>query len=235
MQWDDSSSTSLEKAANGNKPIVVLFPNEKTDVENYLVGKEFQDMKDAEAVFITVTYTSDRAPAPGGADSIVPTSRLTGDNPYRDYKIGVGQEVLLVLDCHGNYDDVGVMFTRKPSSKQLKDALALVPTRAAAQVKKIDKNLESANKALEKGDRNNAFKSVVKVLESGLVGYNAVNEAARLYNSICDEVRSEIAEIKSGDAKEGQKKLSSLAGVYTKRNAPALASEIADAKKELKS
>ncbi|MCC6574825.1 MAG: hypothetical protein IT462_13680 [Planctomycetes bacterium] len=80
-----------------------------------------------------------------------------------------------------------------------------------------------------------AFKAAVKVLEYGLVGYSASNGAAKIYNTICDEVVAEIGVIKGGDAKESGKKLGELGSVYNKKNAPSVAAEIESAKKEIKS
>lgn len=234
VQWDGNDSAALEKASNGGKPIVVLFAKEGTDLATYFVGQEFVDMKDADAVFIAVPYTSDRTPAPGAVETIVPTGKLSSDNPARDFDVRVGEEVVLVLDCYGNFDDVGAKFSKKPSAKELKDTIALMPKKIEALNKKLEKNLAAANAALTKGDRNAAFKAAVKVLEMGTVGYNASSEAAKIYNTICDEVRTEVTALKEAeDKKEAAKKLGELAGVFTKKCAPSVASEIAAAKKEV--
>lgn len=193
-------------------------------------------MKDVDAVFVAVPYTADRTPAPGAKETIVPYNKLLGDNPARDVGHPVGQEAVYLFDCYGNYNtDIGMKFTSKPTSKQLKEALQRMPGRIEAATKKLQKNLDSANALLAKGDRNGAFKAAVKVLEANLAGYAPSSEAAQIYNKICDEVMGEIAELKSGDdAKAAQKKLGELSGVFTKKAAPSVAAEIADAKKALK-
>lgn len=235
VSFDSNDSSALEKAANGGKPIVVLFAKEKTDITTFFQGQDYVDMKDADAVFIAVPYTTDRTPAPGAKETIVPSNKLLGDNPSRDYNVRVGEEVVLVLDSFGNFDDIGVRFSKKPTSKELKEAFARMPAKAESLSKKLQKNVDAANAALGKGDRNAAFKAAVKVLETGMVGYSACNEASKIYHSICDEVMGDIATLKDGDAKESTKKLGELAGVFTKRAAPTVYAEIEAAKKALKS
>ncbi len=212
---------------------MVLFPKEGTDITTYFSGQEYVDMKDGDAVFIAIPYTSDRTPAPGAKESIVPISPLTSDNPARDFRIGVREEVVLVLDCYGNLSSVGMKFTRKPSAKELKDVIAQMPKKIDTLNKKLEKDLKSVTTALEKGDRIKAFKDAVKILESGVVGYNASAEAAKVYNDICDQVRAEIAELKGADPKEAQSKLNELGNVFTKKAAPGIAAEIASAKKDV--
>ncbi|MCC6574824.1 MAG: hypothetical protein IT462_13675 [Planctomycetes bacterium] len=213
---------------------MVLFAKEGTDLATYFSGQDYVDMKDSDAVFIAVPYTSDRTPAPGAKETLVPICKLSSDNPARDYDIRVGEEAVLVLDCFGNFDDVGSKFSKKPTSKELKDTLQRLPSKVESLNKKLDKSLAAANTALSKGDRNAAFKAAVKILESGTVGYGAASEAAKMYNTICDEVRTEVAALKEAeDKKEAQKKLGELAGVFTKKAAPSVASEIAAAKKEV--
>ncbi|MCC6574826.1 MAG: hypothetical protein IT462_13685 [Planctomycetes bacterium] len=213
---------------------MVLFSKEKTDITTYFQGQDYVDMKDADAIFVAIPYTTDRTPAPGANETIVPSNKLMGDNPARDYKIRVGEEAVLVLDSFGNFDDIGVKFSKKPTSKELKEAFSRMPAKVESLSKKLQKNVDAANTALGKGDRNSAFKAAVKVLESGLVGYGACAEATKIYHSICDEVMGDIAVLKDGDAKEAEKKLGELAGVFTKRAAPSVYAEIDAAKKALK-
>lgn len=235
VQCDGADAAALEKAANGSKPIVVLFAGEKTDVSEYFQGQDYVDMKDNDAVFIAIPYTSDRTPAPGAKESIVPTSKLAGDNPARDYGVRAGEEVVMLLDSYGNLTDVGTRFTKKPTVKELREAINRMPSKVSVLAKKLQKHLDGANSALAKGDRVAAFRAAVKVLESGVVGYEVTNEAVKVYNSICDEVVSEIGNLKSGDSKEAAKKLGELAGVFNKKNAPGVAAEIDAARKELRS
>lgn len=190
-------------------------------------------MKDSDCVFVAVPYTSDRTPAPGAAETIVPTSKLAGDNPARDYKIGVGQEVVLVLDPFGN--DLGHRFTNKPSVKDLKAAITAVPGKLEKLTKNLQKDLDKAKAAQEKGDRAGAFKAVVSVLSEGVVGLSQVDEAAQIYNSMCDEARNEVSTLKSEGGAEAAKKLDELAKIFSKKAAPGLNGEIVAAKKELAS
>ncbi len=205
VKWEKPDSTSLENAQNGDKPIVIFFPGEAADQnsDSYVSDPAVKALVDDKAVFVKVAYNSDREKAPN-ADSPVPTCKLTGDNPSRDYGIKV-YPTFVVADKFGN--EYFRIESKKPTAKDLEGFFERVNSKMEDASKKLQKNLDAANKAWTAKDRNNALKAVMRSFKEGLVGLTPVEPTVRLYNELLEDARNEIKRLAEANDVKGLKAL----------------------------
>lgn len=189
--------------------MLIAFLNDSPaqTADGYFYGKEVADLSRSTAVFVRVAYTTNRDKAPGDA-AFVPTSKLLGDNPSRDYKV-TSYPTFIVADSNGNET---LRLTKVPSAKDLTAAFGRVTATMTAEAKKLQRNLDAARKAWESKDYSKALRALEKNFKVGLVGLPEQDEGARLYGEIADNARAEVADL-SGN-KDGTKRLNEIRGAF---------------------
>lgn len=205
ISWNKPDSTALENAQNGDKPIVIFFPGEAADqnADSYVSDPAVKELVDGKAIFVKVPFTSDREKSPN-SDSPVPTCKLTGDNPSRDYGVKV-YPTFVVADKFGN--EYFRIESKKPTAKDLEGFFERVSSKMEDASKKLQKNLEAANKAWAAKDRSNALKAVMRSFKEGLVGLEPVEPTVRLYNELLEDARGEIKRLQDANDLKGLKAL----------------------------
>lgn len=202
-QWQRPSAEALESAAAEKRPIVVFFPAEN-DGDSALSGEDMADLSRNAAVFIRVPFTSDREKSPWAVDSVVPVNKLLSDNPSREFNIPVGRATVVICDWYGNEHDRQGSNIR---ANVLERILTTVEAKVESTNARMQKTLERAKDAVEKNDRRNALRHVMRNFNDGLVGMPAAEETRTLYHSIMDQARTEIEQlVEKGDA-EGLKSM----------------------------
>ncbi|MBK9974302.1 MAG: hypothetical protein IPP14_05975 [Planctomycetes bacterium] len=175
------------------------------DATKMLHGEDIAKLSKEKAVFILVDYNSDRTPSLD-TGSPVPTSKLTGPNPSRDYNI-TSTPCWLVCDEFGNE------YTRLkslPDGKQLESKIeAIAPTRDIIN-KRMEKSLADGKKALEGKDNAAFLKAALKNFREGVIGLPAQEDTIRAYRSLLDDTRNEIDSILSDKPKDAEKRLRGL-------------------------
>jgi hypothetical protein len=205
IAWNKPDSSTLENAQNGDKPIVIFFPGEAADqnADGYMADPAVKALVDDKAIFVKVAFTSDREKAPN-SDSPVPTCKLTGDNPSRDYGVKV-YPTFVVADKFGN--EYFRVESKKPTAKDLEGFFERVSSKMEDATKKLQKNLDAANKAWTAKDRNNALKAVMRTFKEGIVGLDPVEPTVRLYNELLEDARGEIKRLADANDLKGLKAL----------------------------
>ncbi|MCB9932828.1 MAG: hypothetical protein H6841_05320 [Planctomycetes bacterium] len=204
--WQKASSSSIESAAAEKRPIVLYFPDE-ADSDFTMYGEDLAELSKTDAMFVKIPYTADREKSPWAEDSVVPTSKLLSENPSLEYNVPVGKPAVIVCDWFGNE-------YFRTDEKVKADKLKAMITKVADQVedanKKLQKNLEKAQQAMEKQDSKNAIKSLLKNFGEGVVGLDAQEESVRLYHEIMDSIREQKdALVEKGDV-DGLKELAKV-------------------------
>lgn len=186
--WEKASSAALDRAASTKMPLVIFFADERDDAAPF-ADQDFVDMASKDAVFVKIPYTSIRDKAPNADDSVIPTSKLLGDNPSRDYKIPVGKMTLILADCHGNEY---FRLTSVPKAKELKASLDKIPAQMEKAEGRLRKSYDAAKAAWDKDDQANALKPILKNFKEGLVGLDAQQDTITLYNQILETGLSKV-------------------------------------------
>lgn len=207
--WQSPSTKALESAAQAKLPLVIYFPGEgDTDASWY--GKDLVELAKNNAVFIRVPLNMDREKPVYEKDSPIPTSKLLSENPSREYGVPAGKPLVLVTDSWGNEY---FRLTKPPAATELKAFITKVGDKVESAGKKLQKNLDAAKAAMDKGDKANALKAVLKNFKEDVVGMTQQEETIRLYHSLMDGVRAEAAEL-AGKGAESEKALKALKTTY---------------------
>ncbi|MCF6228994.1 MAG: hypothetical protein L3J82_10150, partial [Planctomycetes bacterium] len=130
---------------------------------------------------------------------------LLSDTPARAYGVpAAGNGTILVCDWHGNK-----YFQLKSNAKAdaIKAMLGKVQKKVEKEESSLRKTLDKAQAAMDKDDRKNAIKSLLKNFKDGQVGLEAQEESITLYHEIMDAAREELASLTSAGDTEGLKKL----------------------------
>ena len=141
-------------------------------------------------MFVKVPYTEDREKSPWAEDTCVPTSKILSDNPSRDYNVAVGKVTIVIADSYGNEY---YRLSKEPNADQLKAYIEKVKEQADKASEKLQKNLDKAKAYLDKEDRKNAVKYLIKNFDEDVVGLAPQEESIRVYHDILDAARSELA------------------------------------------
>lgn len=207
--WQTPSTKALEGAAQAKLPLVIYFPGEgDTDASWY--GKDLVELAKNNAVFIRIPLNMDREKAVYENESPIPVSKLLSENPSRDYGVAPGKPLVLVADSWGNEY---FRLTKPPAATELKAYITKVGDKVESAAKKLQKNLDAAKAAMDKGDKSGALKAMLKNFKEDVVGMNQQEETVRLYHSLMDGVRTEAAEL-AGKGAESEKALKALKAAY---------------------
>jgi hypothetical protein len=204
--WASASTSTIESAASEQRPIVLYFADEN-DSEWELYGEDFAALSQMDAMFIKIAYTADREESPWAEESVVPTSKLLSDNPSREYNVRVGDQAVVVCDWYGNE-------YFRTDNKVRADKLKVMISNVAKQVedsnKKLQKNLDKAQKAADENDNADAIKNLLKNFKEDVVGLDAQEGSIRLYHSIMDSIREQKEKlVEKGDV-DGLKDLAKI-------------------------
>ncbi|MDC1141971.1 hypothetical protein OAU50_02680 [Planctomycetota bacterium] len=183
---------------------MIYFAGEKEN-ELTVYSEELRELSENEAIFIKFDYNGDREDDPFAEESVVPTSPLLSDNPARDYGVPTGSAgTILVCDWYGNK-----YFQLKSKSKAsaILAMVGKVSDKVEKEEKSLRKNLEKAQASMEKDDRKNAIKSLLKNFKDGQVGLDAQQETITLYHEIMDAAREELSELATSGDVDALKKL----------------------------
>ena len=167
-------------------------------------GKDLAELSKTDAVFVKIAFTEDREVSPWAEESIVPTSKLLSDNPSRDYDVPVGRTTIIVADSYGNEY---YRLNKTPKGDQLKAYISRVNDQSEKASEKLQKNLDKAKDYLDKQDRKNAVKYLLKNFGEGVVGLTPQEESVRMYHEILDAARSELATMVENKDADGIKNL----------------------------
>ncbi|MDC1141959.1 hypothetical protein OAU50_02610 [Planctomycetota bacterium] len=202
--WEKPTSTSLETAASEERPILIYFAGEKEN-DFTVYGEDLKALSDKECLFVKIAYNADREADPYADESSVPVCKLLSDNPAREYNIKAGSKGQLVLcDWFGN-EQFRIGTTTK--AEAIKSMIGKIGDRVEKEEKDLRKNLDKAKASMEKEDRKNAIKSLLKNFKDGIVGLKAQQESIELYHEIMDAARDEMQDfVEKGDT-AGLKKL----------------------------
>jgi len=187
--WQRPSSDTLESAASEKRALVIYFPEENSTDADFS-SKELAELSKTDAVFVKIPYTADREASPWAEDGVVPTSKLLSDNPSREYDVTVGKSTVIVADSFGNEY---YRLSKEPNADQLKAYIEKVKEQADKASEKLQKNLDKAKAYLDKEDRKNAVKYLIKNFDEDVVGLAPQEESIRVYHDILDAARSELA------------------------------------------
>lgn len=167
-------------------------------------GKDLAELSKTDAVFVKIAFTEDREVSPWAEESVVPTSKLLSDNPSRDYDVPVGRTTIIVADSYGNEY---YRLSKTPKGDQLKAYISRVNDQSEKASEKLQKNLDKAKDYLDKQDRKNAVKYLLKNFGEGVVGLTPQEESVRMYHEILDAARSELATMVENKDADGIKNL----------------------------
>ena len=167
-------------------------------------GKDLAELSKTDAVFVKIAFTEDREVSPWAEESVVPTSKLLSDNPSRDYDVPVGRTTIIVADSYGNEY---YRLSKTPKGDQLKAYISKVNDQSEKASEKLQKNLDKAKDYLDKQDRKNAVKYLLKNFGEGVVGLTPQEESVRMYHEILDAARSELATMVENKDADGIKNL----------------------------
>jgi hypothetical protein len=201
--WQRPSTETLESAASEKRALVIYFPEENSTDADFS-SKELAELSKTDAVFVKIPYTADREASPWAEDSAVPTSKLLSDNPSREYDVTVGKSTVIVADSYGNEY---YRLSKEPNADQLKAYIDRVKDQAEKATEKLQKNLDKAKTYLDKEDRKNAVKYLLKNFDEDLVGLDPQEESIRMYHEILDAARSELATMVEKKDADGIKNL----------------------------
>lgn len=181
--WERPSAKVLERAAAKQLPLFILFEGENDESADgkYIHGAEIVKLAKEKAVFLRVAYTSDREPS-WNDGSMVPTSKILGKNPSRDYDIK-SYPTMLVTDAYGNEY---FRFTAKPDAASLGKKIDAVAEQAKKTNEKLQKSLDASKKSFESKDRAKALKGLLENFRTGVVGLDAQEASIKLYHEIID-------------------------------------------------
>lgn len=182
---------------------MIYFPDENDDPASFS-GDKLPEMAGSDALFVKVPFTSFRDKAPGAEESVVPVSKLTSDNPSREYKVSVGKVTIIIADCYGNEYQ---RLSKAPTADQLKGYLNKVSTQSEKMEDKLRKNLDKAKELATAGNNKEAVKNLLKNFKEGVVGLDAQNESITLYHELMDKVREQMKPMVEKSDKEGLKTL----------------------------
>jgi hypothetical protein len=189
-EWRAPSVEVLETAAREQRPIVLLFAGPNDDGST-LAGEEMQELSRSSAVFVRIPHTTDREKSPWSVESTVPVNKLLSDNPSRDYGVPVGRLTLLLCDWYGN--NLGFQLSANVRAPELERMIGQVESRVKDNEVRLQRTLDRALAAHEKGDRRAAMRGVLGNFRDGFVGYAAQENTVRLYHEIMDSVRAEAS------------------------------------------
>jgi hypothetical protein len=203
------SQSTLDEAAQAKKPLVLFFQGEGPEFGDfYVYGADYVKLSKENATFIRFPHEANRDKAPDA--SIIPTSKLLGDNPARDYGVTVGKPTFFVTDWFGNpYFKV----ERKPSVSDLSGLIQKVPGQIDATTKKLQRTYLEAKAAWDKQARDEALRLLTKNFKEGVIGLEPQENSIRLYNEIMDAVQAEIDRLKDKGDSEGLKTLMKSKGL----------------------
>jgi hypothetical protein len=201
--WQRPSSDTLESAASEKRALVIYFPEENSTDADFS-SKELAELSKTDAVFVKIPYTADREASPWAEESAVPTSKLLSDNPSREYDVKVGSSTVIVADSYGNEY---YRLSKEPKADQLKAYIDRVKDQAEKATEKLQKNLDKAKAYLDKEDRKNAVKYLLKNFDEDVVGLDPQEESIRMYHDILDAARSELATMVEKKDADGIKNL----------------------------
>ena len=182
---------------------MIYFAEENaTDAD--FAGKDLAELSKTDAVFVKIAFTEDREVSPWAEESVVPTSKLLSDNPSRDYDVPVGRTTIIVADSYGNEY---YRLSKTPKGDQLKAYISKVNDQSEKASEKLQKNLDKAKDYLDKQDRKNAVKYLLKNFGEGVVGLTPQEDSVRMYHEILDAARSELATMVENKDADGIKNL----------------------------
>lgn len=182
----------------------MIYFAEENATDAAMADKELAALSRTDALFIRIAYTADREKSPWAEDTMVPTSKILSDNPSRDYKVPVGKLTIILADSYGNEYQ---RLNKKPTGAALQTALKKIAKDSDKANAKLQKNLDGAKAALEKGDRKGAMRLIMRNFKDGEVGHDAQVETIRTYHEILDAARGEIAEMIENKDADGIKNL----------------------------
>jgi hypothetical protein len=182
---------------------VIYFPEENSTDADFS-SKELAELSKTDAVFVKIPYTADREASPWAEESVVPTSKLLSDNPSREYDVKVGSSTVIVADSYGNEY---YRLSKEPNADQLKAYIDRVKDQAEKATEKLQKNLDKAKAYLDKEDRKNAVKYLIRNFDEDVVGLAPQEESIRMYHDILDAARSELATMVEKKDADGIKNL----------------------------
>lgn len=182
---------------------MLYFPDEKaTDFDFY--GEEIAALSQSSALFIKIPYTADRVKSPWVGESVIPVSKLLGDNPSRDYNVPTKGATVIVCDWHGN--DY-FRTTGDAKADALKKLIDQVSKKADEANKKLERTYAKAEEAHGKSDAKGALKHLLSNFKGGVVGLPAQESSVRLYHQIMDGVRKQAEEMRDNGDETGLKGL----------------------------
>ncbi|MBE7491923.1 MAG: hypothetical protein HS108_09255 [Planctomycetes bacterium] len=210
--WEKPERKVLEKAAKEQKAIVLFFLSEGmtgVDATKMLHGEDVAKLSKEKAFFVIIEYNNDRTPSLD-TGCPVPTSKLAGPNPSRDYNITT-TPAWLVCDHHGNEY---TRFTRVPDGKQLSTKIEEVKDAMDAVNKRLQKTLDEGKKALDAKDTAGFLKAALKNFKEGVVGLSAQEETIQAYRKLIDSSREEVDTILKEKPKDAEKRLKDMQKIF---------------------
>jgi hypothetical protein len=209
--WETPTSKVIERAATKNLPLLILFGGEEDESAeaDYIWGKEIVALAKEKAVFVRVPYNSDREPS-WETGSPIPTSKILGKNPSRDYGIK-SYPTMLVTDAYGNEF---YRVTTKPDAGTLKRFFENVAEQGKKTNEKLQKVLDAAKKSFETKDAAKTLKGLIDNFRTGVVGLAAQEESIKLYHKVLEGGREELKSTVAAGGKDLEKKLKDLKKVY---------------------
>jgi hypothetical protein len=199
--WRLPDLQAISSAIAKGLPLVIYFPGE-FEAETAWADTEMVKLSKESAVFIKVPFNEDREQA---VKSIVPDSKILRGNPSRDYAVPVDKDIVIVADGHGNEY---FRYLRVPEADELEKLLDQVPNRASQLNEKLAANLEKAQARLEKGERREALKYILKNFREAVVGLHAQLDTIDLYVKLIEEGHAELTKLADAGDKDGLKALS---------------------------
>lgn len=164
------------------------------------------EFSQSNALFIKFPYTADREKSPWAGESVVPVSKLLGDNPARDYGVPLKGSTVIVCDWFGNDYNLRTD-AKKGTPEVLKKLIDTVTKKADDADKKLAKNYDKAAESHGKADSKGSLKLLLRNFKEGYVGLPAQESSIRLYHEIMDATRKQAEEMRDNGDEAGLKSL----------------------------
>lgn len=168
---------------------MIYFPSEKANAYDF-GNAEIAKLDGVEALFVKVKWQEKSDEANDGK-TVSSESKLL-DKDVRQIYYARSKSIIIVADCYGNQHYW--LGAKRVRADFLKECFKKMESRTNRNVRLAAKTLKKAKAAHKNGQRAKALKYVLRIFDSDVRGYKPTRDAFKLYNTILNEGRLELAE-----------------------------------------
>lgn len=206
IYWASKSSQLLTGIQNQERALLIWFADaddesEKFDSEFAKAYEHLSYMRVDKAESDDDEESSDEADE-DEVISPVPVNKLSADDLWSAYEVDDAGTYLLT-DWYGNVVET---YSSKPSKGVIALAKALGEKREKA-IEGMVKDLEDAQEEFDEGNTKRALKSLFKVFDEELAGFEPTEDAATLYAKIIEQGQAELDRYKAASDESSLKEM----------------------------